>query len=416
MLGWSVPLVSISLMEVIPVMMIGYGVARYSALMEGRTIRRDFASSLGLLAIIVTIYLLTAVYVVRIYYAPDVLLVLLPLLAVITHFVMASISRFTDWLFFQRQTRLLRDNVQQLTQLADEGVALQEYLGQALDTLSSSVHATYHLILTFEDGRVWTAAAYHWTNGAVELSPADFAADDVTHLAQSQLPPPLSEASLLMPLYGESEQLGALVLGQPTNGLRYANQEAERVVNFADRIGDVLSISHHREETMTQVARLAEAEAVPLAHHAAYLPPETIEAALRNLYDYSYLADSPLAKMELARQRIPEGGVTHLEVGKAVHDLLLAALGKLRPESEALPAAARVVPLPDPAQRLPGGCAQPGDHAAPVHLGRHLQPHAPLGDPLPGARPGGDGELAGFGVSSKAAMESRPTPHHVGIG
>ena len=330
------PLVSISLMEVIPVMMIGYGVARYSALMEGRTIRRDFASSLGLLAIIVTVYLLAAYYVVRIYFAPDVLLVLLPLLAVITHFVMATISRFTDWLFFQRQTRLLRENVQHLTQLADEGVALQEYLGQALETLSSSVHATYSLILTFEDGRVWQAAAYHWTNGAVELSPADFAADDVTHLAQSQLPPPLSEASLLMPLYGESEQLGALVLGQPTNGLRYANQEAERVVNFADRIGDVLSISRHSEETMTLVARLAEAEAMPLAHRPAYLPPETIEAALRNLYDYSYLADSPLAKMELAQQRIPEGGVTHLEVGKAVHDLLLAALEKLRPENEAL--------------------------------------------------------------------------------
>jgi hypothetical protein len=52
---------------------------------------------------------------------------------------------------------------------------------------------------------------------------------------------------------------------------------------------------------------------------------------LRNLDDYSELADNPLAELSLVQSSLPKSQVTHLERGKAVHVVLHEAIGKLRP-------------------------------------------------------------------------------------
>ena len=59
-----------------------------------------------------------------------------------------------------------------------------------------------------------------------------------------------------------------------------------------------------------------------------------MENALRNLTDYAYLGEHPLAKMKLVKSRLSLEGVTHLDRGKAVYRVLTEAIEKLRPEGK----------------------------------------------------------------------------------
>jgi GAF domain-containing protein len=180
---------------------------------------------------------------------------------------------------------------------------------------------------------VQQVADYQWRGGRVDLKKKDLDCDDVVSLAPGWFPVPLEEAALLVPLYAEAEQLGAVVLGRPINGVQYAREEVERLMDLADRIGDLIDIARRKTAYLNQIARLAEAG--QLQHPDGYLPIpiEAVETALRNLFDYAFLADTPLGDMRLVQAQLPPGQVTHLDRGKTVHNLVLVALDKLRPGS-----------------------------------------------------------------------------------
>jgi hypothetical protein len=55
-IGLPIPMVVLSLLLAISVIVIGNGVVRYSAFMEGRTIQQDFYYSLAGLALVVVVY------------------------------------------------------------------------------------------------------------------------------------------------------------------------------------------------------------------------------------------------------------------------------------------------------------------------------------------------------------------------
>jgi hypothetical protein len=334
-LGWPVPMLLMSLLLVIPVSIMGYGVIRYSAAAAGHTIQRDFMYNLVLLALVTLIYLTASVFMVKVFGAPGVTVVFAPVLAVYTHFLMSTAYGLLDWLFYRRETRQLRSNLRVLTRLAGEGEPLEVSLARELDALSSSVSATYGLVLTWEGKTVRRLAAYRWTGGMVTLSSAHLTADDFTHLEPGHFPAPLDEAALLVPLYGESSQVGALLLGCPTNGMRYRNGEVERIVRLADRIGEAIDAAQRKRTYIQQISQLAQAqEAVAPADHQTMIALEAVEAALRNLHDYAFLGDTPLGKLMLVRTRLADGDVTTLDRGKTVHEILLEAINKLRPGME----------------------------------------------------------------------------------
>jgi hypothetical protein len=137
-----------SIVLVVFVVMIGYGVARYSALVEGRTIRRDFAYNMVLITSITLIYLLVARALVLSYKAPTVIALFIPIIAIFSHSAMTIAPRLLDRLFYQGETRRLRSNLRQLSRLAGEGESLKENLDATLNTLCASVRATYGLIFT----------------------------------------------------------------------------------------------------------------------------------------------------------------------------------------------------------------------------------------------------------------------------
>jgi GAF domain-containing protein len=329
--GLPVPMVAISLLVTIAVVVIGIGVVRYSAFVHERTVQHDFFYNALLVGLLTLVYWYACGILVNTYHAPAAIMVLIPVLALTTHSLFTSMLRVMDRLFYRGETRQLRSNLRQLLRLAGEEGGLDENLGRALETLCASLRASYGLIGIFDHDNLRMAATCQPPFTQVDLKPNAFIADDAIHLEPGQLDPPLEEAALLVPLYTEAEQVGVLILGRPVNGLRYTDEDVEGLLASTDRMGEIILVARRRSENLAQIAQLAEAQHELSLAHAISIPVETVENALRNLYDYAFLADTRLAELKLVEKRLSQGQVTHLEHGKVVHEVLLEAIDKLRP-------------------------------------------------------------------------------------
>src|SRR5262245_55921725 len=328
---FPMPMVVMSGVLAVFVGTVGYGVARYSALVEKRTIDRDFFYNLIGIIVMVSIYTFVAWILVFAYQAPGVIVIFFPLLGVLTHTGLNAASIFLDWFFYRGETRRLRLSLHSLRRLAGERENMSILLEQILAALCVPIKATYGLILTCEAETAYQIAAYRWKGPRLELPSHLLTADDVLHLNPNHFPAPLEDAALLIPLYIESEQIGALVLGRPTNGLRYAHADLEHLLYPSDQIAEALFLSRQNTERLEKVALIANEppHAAPTPDFS--IPVNVVENSLRNLFDYAYLADTPMAEMELVRTRMGGGKKTHLERGKTVQSILLEALEQMRP-------------------------------------------------------------------------------------
>jgi hypothetical protein len=332
-LDWPIPMLVISMFALLMVCLIGFGVARYSALMEGRTIQRDFSHSLALLAIVVGFYLLASWILVQVYAVPRVALIFIPILAVLTHFLVNPVIRLMDWLFYRKEIRDLRWNMREVARLAVEGEALGDHLRRLLHILCKYVRASYGLVLVYNAEGISLEADYQWEPAEINLTSETLAADDVTHLEPGHFGPPFDDAALLIPLYLEQEQIGALILGCPVNGIRYASEDVEYLLNRADRISDAIVADRFKTHAINKIVELADSQRITVSDPGYPIPADTVELALRSIFDYSVLADSPLGEMRLVHNQLPAAQVTHIERGKAVHEVLIRAIEKMRPSS-----------------------------------------------------------------------------------
>ena len=330
---FRMPMVVMSGVLAVFVAMVGYGVARYSALVEKRTIDRDFFYNLIGIIVMTGIYTGVAWLLVVAYKAPQVIIVFVPILGVLTHTGLNAGSIFLDWFFYRGETRRLRANLHDLRRLAGESENMKIMLEQILATLCEPIKATYGLILTCEAETAHLTVDYHWRRPRLELPSSLLAADDLLHLTPNHFPAPLEDATLLVPLYIESQQIGALVLGRPSNGIRYAHADVERLLYPSDQIAEALFLNRQNADHIEKVAVLAN-ESPALTTRDFSIPVNVVENALRNLFDYAYLADTPVAEMELVRQRVADGKKTHLERGKMVQAVILEALEQMRPAGE----------------------------------------------------------------------------------
>lgn len=333
---FQIPMVVMSALTAIYVMMIGYGVARYSAVVEGRTITRDILYDFILSSLITGIYLIIARILVVAYDTPRVATIIIPVFAIFTHSLLNIGHRIMDRVFYQKETRHLRANLNRLSRLAGERDTLKDKLEQPLEILCNSVHATYGLIFTFDDGQALLLAECSWHNLPVRFPAQAFFADDMLHLNAGQLPAPLQEAALLVPLYAESKQVGALILGQPANGTRYAAEDMDRLLYPTDQIAEALFLHQQNSERLRKVEEIVDAAPDP-SNVKSSLSVEAVDFALRNIYDFTFLADSPLAELDIVRHRLAGEKKTYVERGKAVQAVVLEALEKLRPSPEVPP-------------------------------------------------------------------------------
>ncbi|HLA08558.1 MAG TPA: hypothetical protein VJ022_14020, partial [Anaerolineales bacterium] len=330
---FPMPMVVMSAVLMVFVSMVGYGVARYSALVEKRTIDRDFFYNLIGISIVVALYTLASWALVFYYRAPNVIVILIPLLGVLTHTILNAASRFLDQFFYHGDTRHLRTNLHNLRKLAGESESMKVLLEQILGVLCGPIKASYGLILSHQNGTARQIAEFHWKWSRVELPIHLLNADDLLHLEPNFLPAPLENAALLVPLYFESEQVGTLLLGHPVNGVRFANVDVDRLLYPADQIAEALYINRQNTEHLEQIAEIAN-KPLPAPVDQSNIPVQVTENVLRNLSDYLYLADSPVAEMKIVKAYLAGGRKTHVERGKAVHSIVLKALEQMKPDEE----------------------------------------------------------------------------------
>jgi hypothetical protein len=333
---FPVPMVVMSTLAAIYVVMIGYGVARYSAVVEGRTITRDILYSFILTTFITGVYLIAARILVSAYGAPRVVTIIIPVFAIYTHSLINIGHRLMDRVFYQKETRRLRANLQRLSRLAGESEVLKENLDLPLGELCNSVRATYGLIFIFDGEWARLLSDFKWRGQPIHIPAQAFFADDMTRLNAGQFQAPLDEAALLAPLYAEAKQVGALILGQPANGIHYASEDTDRLLYPTDQIAEALFLHSRNVEHLKQVEQIVDASPVAAAAKSS-VAVEAVDYALRNISDFTYLADSPLAELTIVRKKLAGEKTTYIERGKAVQAVVLEALQQMMPSPQVPP-------------------------------------------------------------------------------
>lgn len=329
----ALPRVVLSMLLGIAVVLLGYGVTRYSAIVEGRTIRREFTYNAIAIGLILVLYLLVTWLSVHIYDVPVAAFFFIMLLAVVTHSLIDPARQMLDFLFYRKEKRVMRLNLRRLTSLVGEQ-DLKENLNLILESMCASVRATYGQIILFEEYKLRQVATCQWRNSTLPVSQADLAADDVLHLEPENFPPPLEEAALLIPLYRNGEQFGAILFGRPFNGMRFSQNDVDLLLYPSDQVADAIQNAQREKVYLSQLSQFGEAQKLSSKVRKEAISIKAVDDTLRNLYDYAFLGDTPLAGLKLVQERLPDGAVTHIDQGKAVHTIMAEAVEKLRPDGQ----------------------------------------------------------------------------------
>lgn len=329
----NLPRVSLSVLLGIAMILLGYGLTQYSALMEGRTIRRDFIYNAIIMGVISGIYLLATWISAQIFEVPAAVYILLVILAITTHSLTGVSRRALDFLFYNKQRRAIRKNLSILTSSLEEN-GLQNSLNLTFDAVCASVRATYGLIILFEKFSLNQIADYKWQKKDLPVSQGDLNADDVQHLEPGTFPAPLNDAVLLIPLYTNSAQFGAILLGAPINGIRYSRADVDLLLYPSDQIANAIQESQREQAYLEELAKLTETVQPGTLTNENPINVKFVEEALRNLFDYAYLGDSPLVRLKITRNCYDSEVATHVDRGKAVNLTITEAVEKLRPPGQ----------------------------------------------------------------------------------
>jgi hypothetical protein len=177
------------------VILLGYGVANYSAIVEGRIIRRHFIYSLAAVGLITLLYFIVSYLSSVSFGVRTAAFAFVILLAVVTHSLAGNARAILDNFFVDPETRkVLRAFRLMPNNLTRQG-RLEERLGLALDSLCTEIRASYGLLLLVADQGVRLIASYHWKASTdLPVRADDLAPDDILALA-GDLPEPLDGRS-----------------------------------------------------------------------------------------------------------------------------------------------------------------------------------------------------------------------------
>ena len=330
---YGVPRVIISALLAISVFLIGFGVGKYSSLVEGRTLRRDFIFSGVAMAVVALLYSSVIWVSIVMFDVPPASFVFLIIFAFATHSVIDFARHYLDRLFFQKEDHILRQNIRRLSNQMS-GQDLDEILELALDLASTSVRATFSLIILFREEKNQLSAAFQWNKGVSNVSRNLIISDDFQQFEAGHLPQPFEEVVLLVPIYLQEVQIGTILFGPPVNSTRYLETGIDRLLDVSDQVAVTIQQVQQRHKLVEQAAQSIHVPQISNSEPKVGLGVGIVEDALRNIHDYAYLGDMELAETKLVSSRLPEGNCTHLDRGKVVYNVLEEAVAKLCPEKE----------------------------------------------------------------------------------
>ncbi len=349
------------------VLLLGYAVARYSALLEGRRIERDFRYTLLAVGSLTAFYLLV---VLVLYWGGHISFLTLVLTAVGTicfNSLYDGLRVALDRLFYHGRFQQLRSNLRALAHEAGAGQTLPEQLQAILVSLCRTVQSRKGMVALKEGEDFVAVAALNCRWQSNRFPAAALTTPEIVGLVRPAAPG-LEGMALLVPLFAGKNQVGAIVLGAREDERPYGEQDWELLDDLADQIARVIHSLQAQEENARAIdaliadfrareralelqvqqmvaERTAEQDKVLDNMDEEHLT-RRVEEGLKRLYDYPYLGEHPLAALcvvDAALKRERAESATSVDRGKAVNECLLLALHKLRPAG-AEPKGAQVLP------------------------------------------------------------------------
>lgn len=330
-----IPMALIAFLIGLAVAVTGFGVARYNALVENRVFAWDFYYT-GAAVSAAALFSLGATWVMgQFYLFPPFLYVNVGCLAVIAAVCVDGVRKAVDFRYLRQGNRGLRERLRSSSQSSED---MLQVLAGSLEAICKPVLASYALLFLRSGNTCELVTAYRWDQPGLILPLGSLAADDVRVLSPgnpggnsaAHLPEPLTKAALLIPIYTGDTQVGALVLGPAEHGAAYSPEERERLLDCNDFLAGRLDyLLLHRRLAMT-------AAEVSLPQPDDPPDPVNVQAVdqcLRSIHEYDRLSETPLARLQLVTRRLGPNA-THIQVGEAVHDVLIEVLEKLHPEED----------------------------------------------------------------------------------
>ena len=317
--------------------LIGFNVLRYGSLTNDRIVRRDFVYNALATIILVSGYM--GVTWIAVFYlgVSKIAYIVVLIISLVSFAFVDYLRRYLDTLFYKAETRTVRDNLLKLGAIARHQ-DIDDNLSSATESISSLVNATFAVLVSLSDNRMDIVASYNWSSemGVVTGSGEQLLYDDITQVDKDNLPPLFAKIVLVLPLYESNIQLAALLLGRPENGLMFAKDDIEQLVYPSDQLALILSRSLKRNKVFKQLPSLIE----PIDLHPMRIiqqrpvEPKDIEGVLRHLYDYSYLGNHQLSELSIVAKELAKKEITHIDRGKALNNILIGAIDRLKPDTE----------------------------------------------------------------------------------
>jgi len=259
-----------------------------------------------------------------------------------------------DRLFYRQQYRELRANLREFARTTTQNHDVQNQLRAILQVLGRSLKVSQCFIALREGEGFAAVVAWQMDSAGHAVASSALAADEIVELNPSAETCGLTGMTLLIPLQTCGELIGAIVLGQTVTGGRYTKDDRDLLEDLADavagvvhtvrlqeqnvgRIGSLLREFRERERVLQegmQEALAAETRSPLLEGQSERETIALVEDALRHVHDYSYLGEHELARLCMVDAHLTaqeDTFVTHLDRGKALHQVLSTAVEKLRP-------------------------------------------------------------------------------------
>jgi hypothetical protein len=166
--------------------------------------------------------------------------------------------------------------------------------------------------------------------------------------------------ALLVPIYAGDDQIGALLLGPKEIRIPYTEEDFLLLEDVADQLGTLILAAQRQEENASLISEMVgdfrdreHALQRQMQQMMAEQQEQTrpvleglddksfaalVEDALRRLYDFTYLGEHDMARLSIVDWHLKNGDdqfVTSIDRGKAVSEILVEAVSKLRPEGNA---------------------------------------------------------------------------------
>jgi hypothetical protein len=333
------------------VILLGYNVARYDALVEGRTIDRDALYSLIGTATALGLYLAVILLLHWAGQASFLTVLLLLVCVILSHTVYDGGRTALDRLFYHGQYRHLRANLRSLAREAGTGQALSDQLSATLTALCRALHVD-HALVALQEAQAFTVYASERSRPVGQSIPHEALAG----MEIVTLPRPeggWTEPGVLVPLWAARVQIGAVVLGPKPGAQAYSDAELELLDDLAERIATLLHawrLQQANAGTLNQMVADFRQRERALQREVQQILAERdrpiagtvseddftslVEECLRRLDDFSFLGQHALANLHIVSVRVNGHArqvVTHMDRGKALHAVLLQALDKLKP-------------------------------------------------------------------------------------